>query len=62
MTPRDREIKNVSMSFENGKFSAILGPNGSSKSLLIDVLGGLYPVSTRTSYYLVHRYYSKHLA
>lgn len=44
MTPRDREIKNVSMSFENGKFSAILGPNGSSKSLLIDVLGGLYPV------------------
>nr|WP_301281054.1 ATP-binding cassette domain-containing protein [Arcanobacterium phocae] len=43
-TPRDREIKNVSMSFESGKFSAILGPNGSSKSLLIDVIGGLYPV------------------
>lgn len=44
--PEGRALNNVSMSFGNGKFSAVLGPNGSSKSLLIEVLGGLAPIST----------------
>ncbi|QJC21433.1 ATP-binding cassette domain-containing protein [Arcanobacterium buesumense] len=34
------------MTFQRGKFSAILGPNGSSKSLLIEAIGGLYPVTS----------------
>ncbi|USR79780.1 ABC transporter ATP-binding protein [Arcanobacterium pinnipediorum] len=42
----DRELTNVSMSFPEGKFSAILGPNGSSKSLLMEVLGGLASVDS----------------
>ncbi|QRV02577.1 ABC transporter ATP-binding protein [Arcanobacterium phocisimile] len=41
-----RELNDVSMSFPDKKFTAILGPSGSSKSLLIEAIGGLAEVNT----------------
>ena len=36
-----RALDNVSVSFERGKFSAIMGPSGSGKSTLMHCIAGL---------------------
>lgn len=36
-----RAVDNVSLSFEQGEFSAIVGPSGSGKTTLLNLIGGL---------------------
>lgn len=42
-------IKNLGALFESGKINAIMGPNGSSKTTLLDILYGVCDQSTETS-------------
>lgn len=42
-------IKNLNATFESGKINAIMGPNGSSKTTLMDIVYGMCEPSTKTS-------------
>ncbi|MFZ9320780.1 MAG: ABC transporter ATP-binding protein, partial [Ilumatobacteraceae bacterium] len=45
-----RALDNVSVSFERGKFSAIMGPSGSGKSTLMHCIAGLDALTSGSVY------------